>query len=81
MAITVSTEEILRISASEDFSDQLEVAVTDPGSPQTVPWDLGPAAENLEEKEIYVLAFTGSASQIRPIFNGRKPASSRLSPL
>ena len=61
LTITVSSEESLLISAAADFSDPLEVAVTDPGSPQTVAWDLGPAAENLENKELYVLAFTGSA--------------------
>ncbi|MBE0567051.1 MAG: fibronectin type III domain-containing protein [Krumholzibacteria bacterium] len=46
LVITVNEGDSLRLADNDTFNGAVTIAVADLGEPQTVPWDLGPAAHN-----------------------------------
>ena len=58
LAITATRGDSLRIADNDTFGGALVTAITAPGQPEIVAWDLGPAAANDEEKRIHVQAFS-----------------------
>ena len=56
LSVTVSSGDNLLVADNEEFSGGLQFPVTEPGSAQDIPWDLGAADSNGVRKEIFVKA-------------------------
>lgn len=55
--VTVSSEVRLLIADNPAMLDAQEWPVPQPGQPQAIPWDLGPAAANGDTSWVYVVAY------------------------
>lgn len=55
--VTVSDEERFLIADNPAMLDAQEWSIPQPGQPQSIPWDLGPAAANGDTSSVYVVAY------------------------